>query len=228
MLSQTHPSGKTGGATFPDEDPVRSLIVARAAALGLSYADLSRAVARNETYMHQFVFRGTPKRLPEDVRETVARTLGVSEDELRGTPPGQQRRLSPATRLAVMSPGATPITKERDLPVFIEAGVILASAAASWTPRPRSLDAAPGSFAVWISRKHRRLNPGDMIFVHPTQPPRDGDLVLLVQDDRIVAVGDLAGQADDHVSILTSAHDKPQRFSLGDARVLKVASIQLP
>jgi hypothetical protein len=228
MLSQTHLSGKSGGAIFPDGDPVRSQIVTRAAALGLTYADLSRAVQRNETYVHQFVFRGTPKRLPEDVRETLARTLGVSEDELRGTPPGQQRRLSPATRAAVMSPPATPATKERDLPVFTEAGATLASAAVSWTPRPRSLDAAPGSFAVWVSRKHGRLNPGDMVFVHPSQPPRDGDLVVVIKDDRIVAVGDLTRQAGDLVSILVTADGKPERFSLGDTRVLKVASIQLP
>ncbi len=43
----------------------------------------SLAIGRNAVYMHQFVFRGTPKVLAEDVRAALAGYLGCDEDALR-------------------------------------------------------------------------------------------------------------------------------------------------
>jgi len=228
MPPQPQPSAKSGLANFPDGDAVRTLIVSRAAELGLTYSSLSQTVERNETYIHQFLFRGTPKRLSEDVRQSLARTLGVREDDLRGTIHGQQRRLSPTTRASLMSPTTMLSATEPDLPVFAEDGAIVASSAVGRAPRPRSLDAVPGSFGVWINRGRGRLNPGDLIFVHAGQPPRDGDLVVVITDDRIVAIGDLVRRSEDHVSVQVVPDGKPEGFLLRDVRVLKVHCIQLP
>ena len=58
----------------------------------------SIAVGKNHAYLHQFIFRGTPKRLPEDVRYRLAAHLGVDESQLRADDPRAFRPLMPPTR----------------------------------------------------------------------------------------------------------------------------------
>ena len=50
------------------------------------YASLSRLLGRNSAYVQQFMKRGSPKKLPEDERRTLARYFGVSEELLGGPP----------------------------------------------------------------------------------------------------------------------------------------------
>ena len=71
-------------------DPVRKrvldLIAHRDPPTDLKKASL--ACGKNHAYLHQFVHRGTPRRLPEDVRWSLAAHLGVEEAALRdGSPP---------------------------------------------------------------------------------------------------------------------------------------------
>lgn len=58
---------------------MRRVLASRAAGLGISLAELSRAAGRNAAYMQQFVERGSPKVLPEDVRLAVAIRLNMDE-----------------------------------------------------------------------------------------------------------------------------------------------------
>jgi len=53
----------------------------------------SLAIGRNAAYLHQYVFRGTPKVLPEDARIALAAHLGVDDSEIRHAeaPPRQRR-----------------------------------------------------------------------------------------------------------------------------------------
>jgi SOS-response transcriptional repressor LexA len=53
---------------------------------GEDYASLSRLLGRNSAYIQQFMKRGSPKKLPEDERRTLARYFGVSEELLGGPP----------------------------------------------------------------------------------------------------------------------------------------------
>lgn len=55
-----------------------------AAERGVSLAELSRLIGRNAAYVQQFVRRGSPRRLEEGDRSTLARYFGVSESELGG------------------------------------------------------------------------------------------------------------------------------------------------
>lgn len=64
-------------------DRTRRIIAKRAAELDLTMAEVSRAVGRNHAYMQQFMKRGVPAKLPEDVREKVAAVLKVPERDLR-------------------------------------------------------------------------------------------------------------------------------------------------
>src|SRR3974377_687609 len=64
-------------------DAARSAIVSRVAELGLSLSELSLKVGRNHAYFQQFIKRGIPDRLPEEVRGVVAQILRVDESQLK-------------------------------------------------------------------------------------------------------------------------------------------------
>lgn len=65
-------------------DVVRKLIEQRVKELELNYADISRRLDRNVTYLQQFLKKGSPRELPERERILLAEILKVPEDELRG------------------------------------------------------------------------------------------------------------------------------------------------
>lgn len=66
-------------------DPIRrrllELVAHRDPPTDLKKASL--ACGKNHAYLHQFIHRGTPRRLPEDVRWALAGHLGVDEAALR-------------------------------------------------------------------------------------------------------------------------------------------------
>jgi phage repressor protein C with HTH and peptisase S24 domain len=67
-----------------ENDDLRAAIARLARERGASFAELSRAIGRNPAYVQQFVERGTPRRLAETDRATLARYLGVREAVLGG------------------------------------------------------------------------------------------------------------------------------------------------
>lgn len=54
---------------------------------GRSLASLSATIGRNPAYLHQFVTRGSPRRLPEEERRHLAIVLNVDERELGARDP---------------------------------------------------------------------------------------------------------------------------------------------
>ncbi len=60
---------------------------------GASLASLSELLGRNPTYLQQFIKKGSPKKLEEGDRRTLARFFGVGEGELGG-PAGSDRESS--------------------------------------------------------------------------------------------------------------------------------------
>ena len=49
---------------------------------GEDYAALSRLIGRNPAYIQQFIRRGSPRRLAEADRRTLARYLAWTEEQL--------------------------------------------------------------------------------------------------------------------------------------------------
>lgn len=64
-------------------DPVRARLVALAAARGVALSALSAMLGRNASYLQQFVRKGSPRKLEENDRRTLARFFGVDEADLR-------------------------------------------------------------------------------------------------------------------------------------------------
>ena len=58
--------------------------------------DLSRALKKNDAYLQQYLFRGTPKILPEEYRHKLAQTLNVNINELT---PNWLKKVTPEAKL---------------------------------------------------------------------------------------------------------------------------------
>jgi hypothetical protein len=64
-------------------DPVRTRVLKLIEDRDTDLKNASLKIGKNAAYLHQFIFRGTPKVLPEDVRKALAEFLDVDEDSLR-------------------------------------------------------------------------------------------------------------------------------------------------
>lgn len=64
-------------------DPIRLRLLRLVKNKGSDLKNVSIAIGRNAAYLHQFVYRGTPKALDEQTRATLAACLDCSEEDLR-------------------------------------------------------------------------------------------------------------------------------------------------
>lgn len=102
-----------------DLDPTRLRIMRLIQASDSDLKNASRAIGKNDAYLHQYLYRGTPKVLPEDVREDLAALLKVVPDELRPvaerrppvTPPAAPGTLGPVQRERLSLAGFVAVTE---------------------------------------------------------------------------------------------------------------------
>ncbi|MEA1073004.1 S24 family peptidase [Sphingomonas sp. LY160] len=148
---------------------------------------MSRLVGRNDAYIQQFLRKGTPRRLGESERQTLARYFDIPESMLSG-PPGETLA-TPDTLIAVTrsdvrasaGPGAIP-GEERSRPYF------------AFDPKwLRVLTSSPASSLSVIrvegDSMAPTLNAGDDILVDPAachDQLRDGIWVLRVDGTLLV------------------------------------------
>ncbi|MEO0033448.1 MAG: hypothetical protein RIS94_3206, partial [Pseudomonadota bacterium] len=71
-----------GEAEDAGERGARARLVALAAGRGISLSALSALIGRNTTYLQQFVRKGSPRKLEETDRRTLAEFFGVAESEV--------------------------------------------------------------------------------------------------------------------------------------------------
>ena len=86
-------------------DPVRVRLLKLIQNKGSDLKNVSIAINRNAAYLHQFVYRGTPKVLTQEVREALAKELGCEAQELRHrrVPPRKPRSKSQSAEQRVRS-----------------------------------------------------------------------------------------------------------------------------
>src|SRR5215831_7066483 len=97
-------------------DPVRQLLVGRLGEIGETLKSASERLGRNHAYLQQFVQRGTPARLPEDVRRELAALLGVDEAALRGEAPARRREAPPREAPGLRESGASEPQRNESMP----------------------------------------------------------------------------------------------------------------
>jgi phage repressor protein C with HTH and peptisase S24 domain len=152
-------------------------------------AETSRRLGRNPAYIQQFLERGSPKELPESVREALGPLLGVEPDQLRntqkGTPDKQMPKKSPFRR----PENAIPSIMTKDLPVLGAArgGRLGAGQFADngeffgLVDRPASLQGIRSAYAVFIvdDSMEPRYYAGEVAQVNPHKPCAPGSFVVV-------------------------------------------------
>ena len=162
-------------------DPIRELVKSALSERGLNMSVVSKGLGRNHAYLHQFLYRGIPSRLPETIREKLAAILHVSEAQLKPGGPVQSHRASSA-HLARPST----IASLDKIPVFrAEQG---SDGWFSWTgevvdhvSRSPQLAGASQAYALYVTGAgmEPRYYEGELLYVHPGKPVTNGAFVLV-------------------------------------------------
>lgn len=185
-------------------DVVRKLILEKLEELGLTMSDASIKIGKNQTYLQQFLKRGTPVELPEKSRLPLAELLGVPEEQLRGPssklPKREYVKTTVSSRESLVvgqpprlnlnqnqqtAPGITPgaqLVGDRDLPVFGTAqggsgALIVTDTAVDWVVRPDPLLRVKDGYGMIVTGDS--MDPvhkhGSIALVNPHIPWRAGD-----------------------------------------------------
>lgn len=174
-------------------DP-RARLLQLAGEHGASLARLSELIGRNGTYLQQFIRKGSPRKLEEGDRRTLARFFGVDEAELGGAeenssvPAGSPRGdWVDVPRLALGASAGPGLLAGEELPV----GAFRFSA--RWL-REQGLDPKMlSAIRVEGDSMELTLRDGDEILVDRTpRPLRDGIHVVRTGDALLVKRLDLA------------------------------------
>jgi phage repressor protein C with HTH and peptisase S24 domain len=188
-------------------DLVRKLILDRLQELGLNMSEVSHRLGRNETYLQQFLKRGSPRELHERDRIQLAEILRVSEDQLRGPssilPKREYVKVSQSSRESLVAgssrrstlpenqqpspefiPGAQ-LVGDRDLPVFGTAqggsgALIVTNEPVDWVVRPDPLLRVKDGYGMIITGDSMdpALKSGSIALINPHLPARVGDFCL--------------------------------------------------
>lgn len=169
-------------------DP-RSKLLLLASKHGASLSGLSELIGRNSTYLQQFIRKGSPRKLEENDRRTLARFFGVDESELGAPEDNSLATLAkPARgdwidvpRLALGASAGPGLLASEELPI----GAFRFGA--RWL-REQGLDPAQlSAIRVEGDSMEATLRDGDEILVDRTpRPPRDGIHVVRVGEALLV------------------------------------------
>lgn len=209
--------------SFLKLDTPRRTLIERARTKGVTLADLSRAAGRNLSYVHQYIWKGAPKALPVNERAKIARHLDMPEDLLRQ--PWEPSLVSIVAGSDESRPAPRPIDT-RDVPVFRDDDIIDPAQAMNWESGVDAKGNGGRYVAIWVTGMRGRLHPGDLAYVHMMRPPRVGDTVLALADQRIVALGELVTL--DGVVRIRDSEAEPREFGPKDVRLAKVVAVRFP
>lgn len=174
-------------------------------AKGNSLARLSEMIGRNPTYLQQFIRKGSPRKLEEDDRRTLAEFFGVAESELGGS---EEISYNPAKKLP-LDGGWVDVPR---LPLSASAGHGRTPAdeepfdnfrfSRRWL-RQQGLDGAYlSAIAVEGDSMEPLLRAGDEVLVDCSpQPFRDGIHVVRLDDSLLVKR--VAAQGGGRLSLLS-------------------------
>jgi len=169
-----------------DLDPIRLRVIKLLTDRNTDLKNVSRAIGRNAAYMHQFIYRGTPKVLPEDVREALAKHLAVDEETLRHREtPRRGERLKEEEAEPPTPPPAPPVAARQSMKGFVAVTEIDVRASAGPGAIHDGLEEAKGTwmFPDPMIRHEFRTKPEHLHII-----TIDGDSMepLLSTGDRIL------------------------------------------
>jgi phage repressor protein C with HTH and peptisase S24 domain len=166
---------------------IAALVKERVEELGLNLSQVSLALGRNRAYIHQFINRGIPARLPGKVREQLAKILQIDEKLLA---PSGTRLTTPARLNRIPSDNGNyrMDAEHNDIPVL---GTAFGSDKASdfsfngdvidYIRCPPALTRAKGCFAIRVvgTSMVPRFEPGNIVIVQTGRIPSVNDYVVI-------------------------------------------------
>jgi len=162
-------------------DTARDLIVSRIKELGLTLSDLSLQVGKNHAYFQQFIKRGIPARLPEEVRGRVAQILKIDERDLKIagakslTPSAPSNaRIGGGVRIATWIPVYGQAVGGKDGEFILNGNQVTEVLA------PASLSTVADAYAVYVvgDSMEPRYFAGETVFINPRLPVSRGAFVV--------------------------------------------------
>ena len=178
-------------------DDVRTALMRLSAERGESLSELSRMLRRNVSYLHQFVHKGSPRRLADRDRALLAAHCGVTEAMFGGPTPTIDT--APIPYLSVRAAAGVGLAARDERIVRHEPFALAHLRDAGVSPADASLVAAAGdSMAptildgdrLLVDRGDRRLSRAPRILVFRrdgdlsvTRLGRDGGAVSIVSDN---------------------------------------------
>lgn len=179
-------------------DRVRELIKTTMIAKGLNNSQVSREVLKkNHAYLHQYFEKGTPKALPEEVRDILGPYLGLRPDDLKlkiGDEIISAREhisnipTSPANQdVDFASIRTEGLVGQNETPIYASAqggnGEMMVSyEAIEFVKKPEPLLKVTGGFGMYVVGDSMipAYAPGDLALFHPSRPPVPGDDILII------------------------------------------------
>lgn len=198
---------------------------------GLNMKQLSLASGKGETLVRDILERGrTPRYATLQALATALKT------PLADLLPPEQSTGGDALQLSqVMSLRAEP----GRLPVYsaVEAGnggMTITYDTVEWIDLPPALQGVAGAFGLYVvgDSMAPMLKRGDMVHVHPTRPPRLGDLVICIvkspqpDGDFVGYVKLLRAVTAEHVVLEQLSPAKELRLRKRDVRVHRVVGVE--
>lgn len=166
-------------------DQIRKIILDTANDKGVDLKEISKQLGKNHAYIHQFIHRGSPKRLHPDDRAAISRILQIPETML-----GAPVESSLGQELKSYPPNAT-IAKEvlnlgPKIPLYgaavggIDGQFELNGNRLDDVVGPLSLYGVKDAYAVRIvgDSMEPRYEDGETVFVNPNQRPIKNDYVI--------------------------------------------------
>lgn len=202
-----------------ENNTVRSLLLNRAAALGISLSELSDKIGKNRSYLENFIRKGSPRTLKVEDALIIARTLNIKPSEL-GVPKellhnSPEKVSTPdGENPAIVPDAGKPLTFERenrpgpkDLPIlgYAKAGdmglFIDNGERQGVTVRPDILIGVEDAYAVRVHDDSMApaLQAGWLLHVDPHRPCRPGDYVVIQMRDNQAFVKILERRTEKHI-----------------------------
>jgi hypothetical protein len=216
-------------------DPIRKMIIAEARNKGFTFKNMSDAIGRNESYVQQFLFRGSPRKLAPNDLENIAKMLDLPKDLVQANSDKSleiNRGLVSSThraynRRSQQTQSDLTSTLETSIPVFSDDSDIDLTQTKEYIDRPDCTKLSASAFALWVTQsQHPRLRCGDLLYVGTRPPARPGDMVVVLDGAKIHGIGEMISSMGDAVEIELQP-DRRITASRTTMKILKVASVKL-
>lgn len=167
-----------------DAEQIRELV--RERTVGMNLSELSKGIGRNHAYFQQYLERGSPRALPEDIRDYLAPIIGLQPNDLKpssGFAPPIESNVRPAPDVRQIAWADLP----KDVPVY---GTVVGGAAGDfelngevidYVRRPPGIAKMRGVFALYVIGDSMTpwRRPGDLVYCTTLRQARPGDYVVV-------------------------------------------------